>query len=108
MGTILHLSDFHLCDESGWDYSKSKLASLKKCLKDEEIKYLVYTGDVIDAESIYKSIRDKLKSDGCDFSNYKNIYEFESALEENSWDLSIEEIETLKKEYDKNLSEEYK
>lgn len=50
MGKILHLSDFHLGRNEAIE--KEKLEKLSIFLKNRDIEYLVYTGDIIDANII--------------------------------------------------------
>lgn len=50
MGKILHLSDFHLGKNR--ELEQEKLNKLAVFLKNQDIEYLVYTGDIIDANLI--------------------------------------------------------
>lgn len=54
---ILHLSDFHISDQSSKE-AKSALNAITEKLKDEKIniKYLIHTGDVINSNDIEAKI----------------------------------------------------
>ena len=106
MINILHLSDFHLCDETRWQLSESKLGNLKDALKDIKIDYLVFTGDVVDAASIFLKIRDSLTKYGEVLSKAENYMDLISKIQPNSIkdtrDIIINEYnEMLDKEYER-------
>ena len=71
MALILHLSDFHL--GKNFTLEKSKFNSLAKWIVDSgiQVKYLIFTGDVIDARVISKKcIIDMVKAH---LDEYKDI-----------------------------------
>lgn len=61
MGKILHISDFHFGINKGNE--ESKLRALAEFLRDKDIEYIVYTGDIIDARTVVNKCRDDMEKE---------------------------------------------
>lgn len=105
MINILHLSDFHLSDDTGWEFKESPLCTLKTALQNDDIHFLVITGDIVDAKSLFIKARDHAAFYADGIAKADKIDKLISLLNADSYQ-NIKD--TIIKEYNEHLIKEYR